>query len=246
MHIDTTHLLSAIHCLDTMQKNAATRLTFGMLIVISSMSGSGAAAPVRDAGAYAQDSSGNHLRTENGLCWRTGYWTPRDAIAGCDGELQSPIGKPTAPDLLPQPGQQAVAVSPLAVPATRRCDFSMTLDSDNTFGFGNDRLTPAGRKRLLTTLQQKIATCGTIESIIVNGHTDRLGNTLLNQRLSERRASAVAAYFIDTDINSKVQVNGLGDTQSITHCPNMRQQAALIRCLAPDRRATIDVRGLSK
>ncbi len=34
--------------------------------------------------AYVQDARGIVARNPNGLCWRTGYWTPADAIQGCD------------------------------------------------------------------------------------------------------------------------------------------------------------------
>ena len=37
--------------------------------------------------AYVQDSRGVIVRDPFGLCWRTGYWTPADAVPGCDGPL---------------------------------------------------------------------------------------------------------------------------------------------------------------
>src|SRR6478609_6521355 len=56
--------------------------------------------------AYTQDSRGIIARSPFGLCWRMGYWTPADAVIGCDGELVPPIAKPTAP-----------AIAALAAPA---------------------------------------------------------------------------------------------------------------------------------
>lgn len=35
--------------------------------------------------AYAQDSGGNVVRSGYGYCWRTGYWTPADALPECEG-----------------------------------------------------------------------------------------------------------------------------------------------------------------
>ncbi|RZK78736.1 MAG: OmpA family protein, partial [Pedobacter sp.] len=37
--------------------------------------------------AYVQDARGVIVRNSNGLCWRTGYWTPADAVPGCDAPL---------------------------------------------------------------------------------------------------------------------------------------------------------------
>jgi OOP family OmpA-OmpF porin len=37
--------------------------------------------------AYAQAANGTIVRSGTGLCWRTGYWTPADAVPGCDGAL---------------------------------------------------------------------------------------------------------------------------------------------------------------
>lgn len=35
--------------------------------------------------AYGQDNQGSIARSQYGLCWRTGYWTPSDSLSGCDG-----------------------------------------------------------------------------------------------------------------------------------------------------------------
>jgi hypothetical protein len=37
--------------------------------------------------AYVQDARGVIARNPFGLCWRTGYWTPADAVPGCDAPL---------------------------------------------------------------------------------------------------------------------------------------------------------------
>jgi OmpA-OmpF porin, OOP family len=41
--------------------------------------------------AYLQDGRGGVVRSSFGLCWRTGYWTQSDSVAGCDGELVVPV-----------------------------------------------------------------------------------------------------------------------------------------------------------
>ena len=82
-----------------------------------------------DGNAYLQNSQGTISRSQHGLCWRTGHWTPADAVTGCDGELVPPIAKPTAPAIAPS---LSVAQAP-AVPT--QCDFSITLNNEQTFDF---------------------------------------------------------------------------------------------------------------
>jgi hypothetical protein len=38
---------------------------------------------------YVQDARGVIARDPFGLCWRTGYWTPADAVPGCDRRCAS-------------------------------------------------------------------------------------------------------------------------------------------------------------
>ncbi|MGZ3180977.1 MAG: hypothetical protein ACXU8N_00935 [Telluria sp.] len=58
--------------------------------------------------AYVQDGRGVIARDPFGLCWRTGYWTPADAVPGCDLPICTPPetlqdGKCVAPPPPPPP-----------------------------------------------------------------------------------------------------------------------------------------------
>lgn len=205
----------------------------------------GSVSAATDATGYARDGNGNTLRSANGLCWRTGYWAPGDAVTGCDGELAPPIGKPTAPEFLPTP-QQAGSVPALVMPAAKRCDFQLTVDSDSTFGFGSDHLSAAAKKHVASQLQEKIRDCGTIESVSISAFTDRLGGAVPNQLLSERRAASLLPIIAGVGIRSPIDSKGFGSTQSVTQCAQHLKKTRLIHCLAPDRRATITVRGIAK
>ncbi|MDR0933881.1 MAG: OmpA family protein, partial [Burkholderiaceae bacterium] len=47
--------------------------------------------------AYLQNQQGVIARSTSGLCWHTGYWTPADAVPGCDGALvKKPESAPVA------------------------------------------------------------------------------------------------------------------------------------------------------
>lgn len=192
-----------------------------------------------DKSAYMQDSRGVIARSPFGLCWRTGYWTPADAVAGCDGELVPPIAKPTAPAI----GAPAAA-APAPIP--KRCDFAVTLSNDRTFPFNAIVLSSAAKTRLDDEVLPKLTTCAKVDIVLVTGHADRLGSQQYNQKLSEKRANAVAAYLKSKGVTAETDIFGAGKTQSIKACDDKLPRAQLIECLAPNRRVVIEVRGVAK
>ena len=192
--------------------------------------------------AYLQDSRGVIARSSSGLCWRTGYWTPADAVPGCDGELTPPIAKPIAPPVVAtQPA------SPAALPTPpKRCDFAATLSNDETFTFNKASLTDAAKKHIDNEVLPKLAACAKVDIVLITGHTDKLGTQQYNQKLSDKRAETVAAYLKSKGINAPIDTLGVGKTQSIKACDDKLPRKKLIECLAPNRRVVIEARGLAK
>ena len=194
-----------------------------------------------DKSAYLQDGRGVIARSPFGLCWRAGYWTPADAVAGCDGELVPPVAKPTAPAIA------APAPAPAAPPAApKRCDFALTLAADQTFAFNKAVLNNAAKKRIDDEAIAKLGNCSKVDIIMVTGHTDRLGTQQYNQKLSEKRADAVAAYLKSKGVKAEIDTLGAGKTQSVKACDDKLPRKQLIECLAPNRRVVVEVRGLAK
>ncbi|MFA9563783.1 MAG: OmpA family protein, partial [Acidimicrobiales bacterium] len=78
--------------------------------------------------------------------------------------------------------------------------------------------------------------------MIVEGHTDEVGSTEANQRLSEERARAVVAYITDKGIDpGKFEVIGKGETDPVApnDTPEGRQQnrrieVQLVNLLIPE------------
>lgn len=194
-----------------------------------------------DKSAYLQDGRGVIARNPFGLCWRTGYWTPADAVAGCDGELAPPVAKPTAPAI----ATPAPAAAP-APAAPKRCDFAVTLSADQTFDFNKATLNAAAKKRIDDEAIAKLGNCSKVDIVMVTGHTDRLGTQQYNQKLSEKRADAVAAYLKSKGVSAEIDTLGAGKTQSVKACDDKLPRKQLIECLAPNRRVAIEVRGLAK
>lgn len=196
-----------------------------------------------DASAYMQDGRGIVTRSAFGLCWRSGYWTPSDGIAGCDGELVAPITKPTAPTLV---AAEQVVVAPVAPIAPKRCDFVLTLASDQTFPFNKSVLTDAAKKHIASEVPGKLSACGKVEVVMITGHTDRLGSQRYNQKLSDKRAEAVAAYLRSHGVSAQIDTLGVGKTQSVKSCDDALKHSKLVECLAPNRRVAIEVRGIAR
>lgn len=76
---------------------------------------------------------------------------------------------------------------------------------------------------------------------VVHGHADRLGSPAYNQRLSEQRAAAVRDFLIAQGVAAQnLEAIGFGSTMSQASC-NQKQRRALIDCLAPERRVTVEI-----
>jgi len=86
------------------------------------------------------------------------------------------------------------------------------------------------------------------ERIQVVGHTDRLESGAYNADLSRRRATAVAAYLVDTGIAvDRISSSGAGESDPLpvtAVCRGNAATPALITCLQPDRRVDLPVQGM--
>jgi OOP family OmpA-OmpF porin len=161
--------------------------------------------------------------------------------------LQIPFGQ--APQVAQASAPSAppmVAPPPPPPPPTRNIELS----ADGTFEFDKSVLTPAGRGRMDTAMQQLKAAGFRARSILVVGYTDPLGKTDYNQRLSEARANSVRNYMVSQGVPANViQAEGRGETDlKVTEADckaqgSAKSRTALIACLQPDRRVEIRATG---
>ncbi len=169
--------------------------------------------------AYVQDARGVIARNPFGLCWRTGYWTPADAVPGCDAPLCVPpeklengkcVAPPPPPVAAPAPEVPAPAPAPAPVPTSEKVSYS----ADAFFDFDKAVLKPAG-KASLDDLVSKLKDIN-LEVIIAVGHTDSIGTDAYNQKLSVRRAEAVKAYLQSKGVESnRIYTEGKGEKQPV-------------------------------
>jgi OOP family OmpA-OmpF porin len=123
----------------------------------------------------------------------------------------------------------------------------VTFQKDETFAFDRYVLTPAASARLDSDVIGKLATCASVEAVVVEGHADRIGSQQYNQKLSERRADSVKAYLVGKGADrDKIETIGMGKTVPAKFCPDIKKRAELIACLAPNRRAIVSIKGAAK
>lgn len=116
----------------------------------------------------------------------------------------------------------------------------IVLDSDVSFEFGKAELTPAGRKQI-DMYVPSLASRGEIRLDVI-GHTDRIGSDAANMALSKRRADAVRNQILSSGRikPDQIRTRGVGPRSPVVTCDQKNQQA-LIKCLAPNRRVEINV-----
>lgn len=190
------------------------------------------------------------------LCWRTGFWTPAMAIAECDPDLVAKAVAPTAPAA---PAAPAAPVAPVVAPVAPAAPAApaapvappapsvqkITLASKALFDFDKAILKPEGQAVLDREIVSRIKEVQKLELVLVTGHTDRLGSQQYNQKLSERRAAAVASYLAAKGVaKDKIETLGMGKTQPVPGVVcNQTNRKALIACLQPHRRVEVEVKG---
>lgn len=139
---------------------------------------------------------------------------------------------------------QSTPAPTVAVPVVETKRF--TLKSDVLFAFNKANLKAEGQQALDQLYGELSALKPQDGSLVVIGHTDRIGSEAYNQKLSEKRAQTVVDYLVSKGIPAdKISARGEGKSNPVTGstCDGMKRGAALIDCLAPDRRVEIEVTG---
>lgn len=162
----------------------------------------------------------------------------------------APVAAPVRTPASTAPAQPAVAAAPAPAPAPTPTPtpqpVRVTVSADSLFSFDSSTVSPAGRAEL-----DKLAVDlrgVEYDTIIVIGHTDRMGSAAYNQALSVRRANAVRDYLISSARipSAKITTRGVGSAQPVTtaaQCGTQLSRAQMIACLAPDRRVEVEVTG---
>ncbi|MBU3657577.1 MAG: OmpA family protein [Rhodocyclaceae bacterium] len=170
--------------------------------------------------AYLVDKDFDVVKSGTGLCWRTGYWTPANAINECDGTAKgAPAGA------------------------------KITLAADTLFAFNKADLKPEGKKALDNVVEQAkalkvevIVAVGYTDRIGSDAY-----NLKLSQHRANSVKAYLVTKGIPAD---KIYTEGKGKANPVTGktCdkiggPQNGSNKKLVDCLQPDRRAVLEIIG---
>lgn len=209
--------------------------------------------------AYLVDGQGKIVKSGSGDCVRTSIWSAALALESCDPTVKPVAVYVPAPTPAPAPAPApALAPAPTPVPAVaayvpppapvaavvaplpRKISFS----GDALFGFDESSLRPEGKVMLDALVRQLQG--AEFDTILVTGHTDRIGRPAYNQKLSERRATSVKDYLMSKEIRAfRIDAHGKGEAEPVTLASECRgaKSAKVIACLQPNRRVDIEMTG---
>jgi OOP family OmpA-OmpF porin len=175
---------------------------------------------------YVVDSSSDVVRNSYGECIHSGFWTPDQAMVGCDGKLAEVAVVET----------EFAAVEP-AAPIVEQ----VVLDAETHFAFDEAELRPLARTKLDAVLAA-LEGFDDLLAMRIEGHADRIGDKDYNRELAMDRAEAIARYLIaegrlDPEL---VTVISMGESEPVVPCADLRGDA-LIDCLAPNRRVELHI-----
>lgn len=154
-----------------------------------------------------------------------------------------PVAEPIA---TPTPVEKVVEVikyvpAPAATPPAPLVFEKQTFSGSALFALNSDELSKVGKYELKTKIANKMLEHPEVTSVIIEGHTDRLGNNQLNDKLSLSRANVVKEYLISQGVaDGRLRTIGKGSTDPIVNCPGIRSKE-VIDCLQPNRRVVIAI-----
>lgn len=100
----------------------------------------------------------------------------------------------------------------------------------------------ASEKGKLDALVKAVKGAKEVESVDIVGHADKIGTTGYNNALSRKRAEAVRSYIAKSGVKIRnVDLRAVGESQSVTNCPDSLPRAERIACLAEDRRVEVEL-----
>jgi len=155
------------------------------------------------------------------------------------------LGRPahSAPVYVPPPAAEPAppppAVTPLPPPpppkAPQPTSEKVSFAAEALFDFDKSAVKPDG-KAALDDLLTKLQGMDT-EVMVTVGHTDSVGASAYNQKLSLRRAEAVKAYLVSKGVDaSRIYTEGKGETQPLADNRSAEGRAK-------NRRVTVEVVG---
>lgn len=145
----------------------------------------------------------------------------------------------------PQIVERIVEVEKI-VPAKPEKIETHTFFASALFDLNEYVLSEEGKNILKTQIAQKLNADSSQSNVVIEGHTDRLGNDSINEQLSLRRAYSVKDYLVSQGVSeSRLTAVGKSSSQPLVYCDGPRSQS-VIDCLQPNRRVVVQIETSSK
>lgn len=147
----------------------------------------------------------------------------------------------------PAPGAPSAArPAPAPAATTRR----VNLSADALFVFDRSSaadMLPQGKAELDALARALRGQDMQVQSLVITGHTDRLGDAAYNDALALQRANTVRDYLRAAGVVAPMEVRSMGERSPVTRdCQGTDRTPGLIACLQPDRRVVVDILGQAK
>lgn len=173
------------------KKNISKVVTTAAGLAMMALVGGAAAAPVLD-------SSNNIWMNPYGECWVDRYGGVESLPVECGGPAPMAEAPAPAPEPKPAPVIPTIVVG------------------DAFFDFDKADLKPGAIEALDRGARSINDNAEYVRQVNVTGHTDSIGSEAYNQKLSERRAGAVADYLAGKGVSrSLMNVKGMGESQPV-------------------------------
>lgn len=115
------------------------------------------------------------------------------------------------------------------------------LSAESLFAFASARLSVDGKQQVNALAANLKASDLKNKRLVITAYTDRIGSAASNMQLSLARAESVKGLLVENGLAaSLIETRGLGDSNPRVSCPG-QQSTAVIKCLEPNRRMTVDV-----
>lgn len=188
---------------------------------------------LRDHEALGFKRSDNNV-AQIGLIWS--FDGPAPAPRPVAVPAPPPAPAPAIVTAAPPPAPVMAPPPPPPAPLPQR----ITLAAEELFAFDSAALKSA-EQAALDRFADDYRRSGSQAPVRISGHTDRLGKPAYNKALSQRRADAVRDYLIALGLPAaRLQAEGKGASQPKVKDCKQAQRAALIACLAPNRRVELE------
>lgn len=155
-------------------------------------------------------------------------------------KVNADLDKCVPPAVVPAVPVPVVAVPVVAAPVLAK---PVSLSADALFDFDSAVLKPEGHREIELLAQQVRDSRVELNVLKIDGYTDRFGSAAHNETLSLHRAQAVKQAMEAQGVTAaRFEVNGRGAADPVKSCAGKKATAAVIACLAPNRRVEISAK----